>query len=327
VAHALSAKRNWKRLSLLWKPAWKKYAICFLGKKAGHKPLPFRHGGLSLRSASDLTLSCFLSSSHARKGLVSRLLPSLNQEPPHAEIKNATDVSSQHHDPSPLQKEIQSAWDDLACRDSLYVSTKSPWVHCRCRLLVAQVSHTAAWLEAFPLSNVGNLLSPDDLRIAIALRTGAKIFESTKCRCGKIVDVLGLNGLSCTKNGPHTFSHQLYSQKIINPMDVTLGAWYRGQSLVWDTTDVETFARYHYKHSARQTGTAATEAAKRRKYNDLLNNYHFNQSQSKSLVCMVSPAPIFERIRKETCWHVWWLQGVTLVLPARVLGYCQREHC
>jgi len=52
----------------------------------------------------------------------------------------------------------------------------------------------------FQIANVGNLLRPDELRIATALQTSAKIFESTKCRCGKIVDELGLHGLSCTKN-------------------------------------------------------------------------------------------------------------------------------
>jgi len=42
--------------------------------------------------------------------------------------------------------------------------------------------------------------SPDELRIAIALRNGAKILESSRCRCGKVVDEVGLHGLSCTKN-------------------------------------------------------------------------------------------------------------------------------
>jgi len=45
--------------------------------------LPIRHTGLGLRSAADLSLPCFLSSFHACKGLVNRLLPSLNLEIPH----------------------------------------------------------------------------------------------------------------------------------------------------------------------------------------------------------------------------------------------------
>ena len=66
-----------------------------------------------------------------------------------------------------------------------------------------QKSHTAA----FPIASIGNLLSPDELRIAIALRTGANIFKSTECRCGKFVDRLGLHGLSCIKNVGHFPRH------------------------------------------------------------------------------------------------------------------------
>jgi len=50
-----------------------------------------------------------------------------------------------------------------------------------------QENHTAVWSEAFPIITVGNLFSPDELCVVIALQTGAKIFESTKCCCGKIV--------------------------------------------------------------------------------------------------------------------------------------------
>jgi len=52
--------------------------------------------------------------------------------------------------------------------------------------------------------------------------------------------------------------------------------WYRGLSLVWDATVVDTFAQGHYKDSARQVGFADTkaEAAKSQKYHDLQSNYH-----------------------------------------------------
>jgi len=61
------------------------------------------------------------------------------------------------------------------------------------------------------------------------------------------------------------------------PDGLTLGPWYRGLSLVWDATVVDTFAQGHYKGSARQAGLAATKAevAKCQKYNDLQSNYHF----------------------------------------------------
>jgi len=89
------------------------------------------------------------------------------------------------------------------------------------QLLTAQKSHTDAWLEALPIASVGNLLSTDELQIAIALRTGAKNFESTECHCGKFVDRLGLHGLSCIKKEsgplPQTFIYQLHPQRIIDP--------------------------------------------------------------------------------------------------------------
>jgi len=165
-----------------------------------HASLPIRHAGLGLRSAADLPLPCFLSSSHACKGLVNHLLPSLNPEIPYGDVNDAIDDWCKHHDSSPLEKGTQAVWDDLACRDTLnsLLNTNNPWNHCL--LLAAQESHNVVWSEAFQIASVGNLLSPDELRIAIALLTGAKILESSRYRCGKVVDELGLHGLSCTKN-------------------------------------------------------------------------------------------------------------------------------
>ena len=212
---------------------------------------------------------------------------------PDGDMNDAIDDWSKHQDSSPLEKVIQAAWDDLACRDTLnsLLNTNNPWNYCR--LLAAQESHTAAWSEALPITSVGNLLSPDELRIAIALRTGAKIFESSRCRCGKVVDELGLHGLSCAKTAgrfsrhsaincilkrlltriglPSTLEPVGLSNDGRRPDGLTLGPWYRGLSLVWDATVVDTFAQGHYKDSARQAGFAATkaEAAKCQKYHDL----------------------------------------------------------
>ena len=69
--------------------------------------LPIRHKGLGLRSATDLSLPCFLSSSFACQGFVNRLLPSLTL--PHGEVINATDAWSALHHSSPRLKETQSA--------------------------------------------------------------------------------------------------------------------------------------------------------------------------------------------------------------------------
>jgi len=246
----------------------------------------------------------------ACQGLVNRLLPSLTL--PHGEVIDATDAWSALHDSSPWQKETQSVWDDLACRDSLatLLDTPSPWNHCR--LLTTQKSHTAAW--SFPIANVRNLLSPDELRIAIALRTGASIFESTECCCGKFVDRLGLHGLSCIKNAGcfprHSAINSILKRSLTciglpfvlepvgltrdrRPGGLTLNPWYRGRRLVWDATVVDTFAECHYIASAAIPGSVATDAEtdKWLKYNDLLDNYYFNQLQWTPLGCMANPLP------------------------------------
>ena len=93
----------------------------------------------------------------------------LNLEIPYGDVNDTTGDWSKHHDSSPLEKRVQAAWDDLACRDTLnsLLNTNNPWNHCR--LLAAQESHSAAWSKVFPIASVGNLLSSDELCIAIAL--------------------------------------------------------------------------------------------------------------------------------------------------------------
>ena len=139
--------------------------VSFREENWSQASLPIRRAGLGLRSAADLSLPCFLSSSHAFKGLVNRLLPFLNLETPYGDVNDVIDDWSKHHDSSLLEKGTQAAWDDLTYRDTLnsLLNTNNPWNHCR--LLAAQESHTAAWSEAFSIASVGNLLSPD----AIAL--------------------------------------------------------------------------------------------------------------------------------------------------------------
>ena len=183
-----------------------KYAMWLEKESWTQASISIRGGSLGLRSSTDRFLPCFLSSSYACTGLVNSLLRSFNMEQPYCEVHNATDARSEHQYSSQLHKEIKSVWDDLACRDSLnaLLNARSPWD--KCRLLAALESHTTCWSEAFPIANVGNLISADELRITIALWTGCKIFESAECHCGKTVDKLGLHGLSCSRNTGHWHS-------------------------------------------------------------------------------------------------------------------------
>ena len=149
----------------------------------------------------------------------------------------------------------------------------------------------------------------------IALRTGAKISESAKCHCGKIVDELGLHGLSCTKNAgcflrrsaissilktsltcinlPSTLEPVGWTRDRRRPSGLTFRPLVQRPNM--DATVVDTFAWGHYKDSARQAGFAATkaEAAKCQKYLDLQSNYHFQPVAIRPLVCIASPLPLF----------------------------------
>ena len=84
--------------------------------------LPIRHAGLGLRSAADLCLiptmfpvivSCL---QRPCQPFTSLSQPGI----PYGDVNDAIDDWSEHHDSSPLEKGIQAAWDDLACRDTSY---------------------------------------------------------------------------------------------------------------------------------------------------------------------------------------------------------------
>jgi len=322
------------------------------GKNSWSQPsLPIRHGGLSLHYATDLSLPCFLSSSFAYQGLVNRLLPSFTL--PHGEVINATDAWSALHDSSPRQNETQSAWDDLACRDSLaaLLDSPSPWNHCR--LLTAQKCHTAAWsTKAFPNASVGNQLSPNELRIAIALRTGANIFESTECRCGKFVDRLGFHGLSCITNAGRFPRHSAINsilkrsltRIVVSPLSLSTLAWWKIEGpMVWPwTPGTEAGALYGTRQLWTPLQKVTTVGAT---IPGSVSNWCWDRQMSEiqwpswqlllstSLSCNRNHwcvrqvhCPLLELSRKQIRWHFRQPQGATVAPPVPVSGRGQREH-
>ena len=96
-----------------------------LEKTVGHKH-PCKSDMEALASVPPQT--CLFHVSYGRpspsRASSTGFLPSLTL--PHGEVINATDACSALHDSSPRQKETQSAWDDLACRDSLAALLDTP---------------------------------------------------------------------------------------------------------------------------------------------------------------------------------------------------------
>jgi len=54
-------------------------------------------------------------------------------------------------------------------------------------LLAAQESHTAAWSEAFPIASAGNLLSSDELRIAMSSELVPKSLKAQDAAVAKLL--------------------------------------------------------------------------------------------------------------------------------------------
>ena len=138
------------------------------------------------------------------------------------------------------------------------------------------------------------------LRIAVALRIGAAICESHRCRCGAWIDRLGHHPLSCARSaGRHprhaalndVIKRALASANIASnlepvgldrgdgkrPDGMTIFPFKNGKSLVWDATCANTFAASHVNNCAIQSGYAADQAetAKVNKYRALMDRYMF----------------------------------------------------
>ena len=65
----------------------------------------------------------------------------------------------------------------------------------RASLLAAAEPHTAAWLQALPVTSLGLHLDDDTFRVAVALRLGAMVCELHQCHlCRRPVDRLGQLG-------------------------------------------------------------------------------------------------------------------------------------
>jgi len=171
----------------------------FLEKKLVTSILANWHGSLGLRSAADLSVMFLIVIIHL-PGPCQQVASISHIASWGSSQRNWRLVRTSWFIPTTKGNTIGLRWPRLqrftCC--PIWHPKRSSWNYCR--LLTAQKSHTAAWSEAFPIASVRNLLSPDELRIVIDLRTGANIFQSTECHCGKFVDRLELHGLFCIKN-------------------------------------------------------------------------------------------------------------------------------
>ena len=164
--------------------------------------LPVRSGGLGVRKANDIALPCYISSALTAQTLVEAIIP------PSAGLASfGVDLEIEKWKNGVLTEPIgefrmrQKSWDTprIDLRKEALLRKADNQVT-RARLLASAQPDSGSWIEVIPVPNLGTHLTPEELRIAIALRTGSRICEEHRCKCGKIVDKHGYHLLSCYFN-------------------------------------------------------------------------------------------------------------------------------
>ena len=265
--------------------------------------LPVRSGGLGIRKAVDIALPCYISSALSAHSLVEAILSSVTDLAPFevsAEIAMWKESGQGLIEPDDESCFKQRAWDtphiDFIRKRLLEDADQFT----RARLMAAAQPESGAWASALPVPNLGTQLSPDELRIAIALRTGSKICEIHRCKCGKVVDEFGYHLLSCHFNEGRHPRHAAINDIICRalkssgipsvlepvglnrgdgkrPDGITIFPFSQGKSLCWDATCINTFGESSIIESAIEVGHAAAkaESAKRSKYPDMVRRFRF----------------------------------------------------
>ena len=265
--------------------------------------LPARSGGLGIRKSIDISLPCFISSALSARPLVEAILSSITDLAPF-EVSTEIEIWKARGqglvEPEGELGFRQRAWDSQLINLTQKTLLDEADQFARARLLASFQPESGAWTSAVPVANLGTQLSPEELRIAMALRTGAKICINHPCKCGKNVDEFGFHLLSCQFNeGRHPrhaalndiISRALKSAGLATTMEpvglnrgdgkrpdgVTVFPFSHGKNLCWDATCVNTFAESSVNDTAVEAGHAAAKAenTKRTKYSELARRFRF----------------------------------------------------
>lgn len=244
--------------------------------------LPIRRGGLGLTLTRDIASSAFISSMHATKNLRAEIVSS-NEEILNSAIDDWM-LESSAEIPT-VKVDVQQSWSSPIMENklsNLFISFEDDACQ-KARLLAASEKESGLWLSTLPSSSLGLCLDNDSLRIAVALRIGAKICQKHACLCGKMVDEYGYHGLSCNKVSGRIPRHHLLNETVRRgcvsagvpaireppetvredgkrPDGLTLIPWSVGKCLLWDATCGDTVAKSYIKHTSRQAGWVASTA-------------------------------------------------------------------
>ena len=265
--------------------------------------LPVRSGGLGIRKTIDIALPCYISSATSAQPLVESSLSSVQDMVPF-EVSPEVELWKQGGQGliAPLgdSRSSQKAWDTPRADYILKTLLDKADQYSRARLLASAQPESGSWISAIPVPSLGTQMSPDELRIAIALRTGSKVSEIHLCKCGSYTDEYGFHLLSCHRGEGRHPRHAALNDIIwralkasgLNairepvglergdgkrPDGISINPFSRGRALCWDATCTNTFAESSVIGSAIEAGSAAAKAeiSKRAKYPDLVRRFRF----------------------------------------------------
>ncbi|XP_055355475.1 uncharacterized protein LOC129600865 [Paramacrobiotus metropolitanus] len=226
--------------------------------------LPVKSGGLGLPKAEEIAAPAHLSSLYATDELVSSIVPE-DCPDDRIEVEFRWEELTGKSAPAKEDRSNQRLWSNMLTIRKLEALKEDADVIASARLLAASTKNASAWLFALPVASLGTLLDDAAVRIAVALRLGVQICKQHKCRCGEMVDALGLHGLSCSKSQGRFRRHaslnsliqrSLGSAKVPSileppglsrldgkrPDGLSLFPWKNGLPLIWDVTVCDTFA-------------------------------------------------------------------------------------
>ena len=218
----------------------------------------------------------------------------------------------------------QRAWDQPLCEKIIVDFRSGASEEDVARLNATASKHAGAWLQAIPITNNGLKLTDEEIRVAICLRLGLKIYEPFPCACGNIVDQFGSHCFSCKKNSGRILRHEainhllhreltkcdlsptleptgLLANSPLRPDGVTRIPFERGRQLAWDFTCTHPLCPSIMRLTNGLPGQAAALAEERKfsKYKDFSTEYIFVPIAMETLGAFAPAAACFiEKIGK-----------------------------
>ncbi|XP_065319098.1 uncharacterized protein LOC135927089 [Gordionus sp. m RMFG-2023] len=161
----------------------------------GFSQLPSKMGGLDLYPLNLLSLSSFLASRLMNNAMISSFI-----SPKDNLLNSALTAWTSLAPPEAVLPTIlthQSLFEPLIKKFFKIISSNPPLEYIQL-LQNADCTSGYEWLEALPSRNLGNLLSDEQLRVAIGHRLGCNIVQPHTCiKCKTLVDSKGRHGLNC----------------------------------------------------------------------------------------------------------------------------------